>query len=136
MHKVDGKRQAELFKAANAAMARWKQTPIDHLIFHNFVDGQRNSAVKEYRFAYSEKGPETLPMLIGGQVLQPIEAVQQALDWWRKELDRVEEEAYAIRKTANIAADFARQQANAVRRKAAASNFAPTKDASGRPEES
>ena len=97
----------------------WKKLKMnkDEVIFHEFIEKERNFSIKEYKFNYGEYSgwnlvvededgkatffPETgipeglyIPMLEGpyeGEDCRDI--VRLAIDWWKKQLQEIEDSA-------------------------------------------
>jgi hypothetical protein len=103
---VDVRRSPAMKEAAKAAWSRWREKPLHHLIFHEFIKRERDVVVKEYRFttgrvAVGEPvnvaqtiGPSTV-LLIGDRSYSALEAVDTALAWWEAEISQIEHEARA-----------------------------------------
>jgi hypothetical protein len=104
---VDVRRSPAMKEAAKAAWTRWRQNPLHHLIFHEFIKRERDVVLKEYRFttgrmAVGEEavkpiesiGPSTV-LLIGDRSCSALEAVDAALAWWETEISQIEHEAGA-----------------------------------------
>jgi hypothetical protein len=106
---VDVRRSLLMKEAAKAAWSRWRQIPLHHLIFHEFIKRERDLVLKEYRFttrrvtagepveAAETIGPSTV-LLIGDRSYSALEAVDAALAWWEAEISQIEHEAGATRR--------------------------------------
>jgi hypothetical protein len=103
---VDVRRSTAMKQAAKAAWTRWRQNPLHHLIFHEFIKSERDVVLKEYRFTTkrvttvgepSVKGVESIGpstvLLIGDRSYSALEAVDAALAWWEAEINQIEDEA-------------------------------------------
>lgn len=118
LDKVDGA-DATVKAASRAAFKRWKTDP-DCEIFRDFIEGERNNILKEYRFgphpteevgiavSVTLRHPETGEMMqvtdvlsIGESIYRPMlegfrqgddarDVLTDALDWWRRELDALD----------------------------------------------
>jgi hypothetical protein len=91
---VDGRRSPAMKEATKAAWTRWRQNTFTHLIFHEFIQRERDVVLKEYRFttgrvavgvAVGEPakttetiGPSTV-LLIGDRTYSALKAVDAAL---------------------------------------------------------
>jgi hypothetical protein len=103
---VDVRRSPAMKASAKDAWNRWRQSPFEHLIFHEFIKRERDVVLKEYRFttgrvavgepekAVETIGPSTV-LLIGDRSYSTLGAVDAALRWWEAEIDRIEHEAGA-----------------------------------------
>lgn len=120
LHKVDGANPR--FRAAvRAAYASWKRDRRSHEVFWSFIEDERNSVLKEYRFnlhpleevdvavMFTVADPATgelreIPQVvpIGENIYRPIldgysegndarDVYQEAIDWWEAQLARIEE---------------------------------------------
>jgi hypothetical protein len=103
---VDVRRSPAMKQAAKAAWTRWRQNPLHHLIFHEFIKSERDVVLKEYRFttkrvtrmgepsvkATESIGPSTV-LLIGDRSYSGLAAVDAALAWWEAEINQIEDEA-------------------------------------------
>jgi hypothetical protein len=106
LESVDVQRSLSMKEAAKAAWTRWRQNPLHHLIFHEFIKRERDVVLKEYRFttgrvnvgepvkAAETIGPSTV-LLIGDRSYSALEAVDAALAWWEAEISQIEHEAGA-----------------------------------------
>jgi len=104
---VDVRRSSAMKETAKAAWARWRQNPLHHLIFHEFIKRERDVVLKEYRFttgrvaavgeplkAIESTGP-AIVLLVGDRSYTALEAVDAALAWWEAEIGQIEHEAGA-----------------------------------------
>ena len=119
LDKVDGEDPLTKRLAAEA-FKRWKGTAPEHEIFREFIECERNSILKEYRFrhhpldevqvavAYSLQNPvtgETMQMgdvlPLGDNIYRPFldgwregddaqDVLSEAIDWWEAELRALE----------------------------------------------
>lgn len=119
LHKVDGEDPLTRRLAA-AAFKRWKGAAPEHEIFREFIEPERNSILKEYRFrhhplddvqmavAYTLQNPvtgETMQMgdvlPLGDNIYRPFldgwregddarDVLSEAIDWWEAELSALE----------------------------------------------
>jgi len=78
-----------------------RSAPGGHVIFHDFIDRERNSILKEYatndRIVASADGSRRLGLLIGTQIIEPLDAVRQAIGWWERLLQEIEADAQKAR---------------------------------------
>lgn len=100
---VDGARSVYLKEAVRERYLHWKAEPFQHLIFHEFIEKERNNTLKEYRMdsavvAGTEEAdiPESY-LLVGDLTLTPDQALGEAIAWWEHQLDAVEDGAGATR---------------------------------------
>lgn len=102
LRKVDGKRSPHLATAIRSTYASWKAHPAAHIIFHEFIEKERNEVIKEYQIARAatagEVAIEGLPelLLIGNQALSADAAIGCALKWWEHQLNDIEESAASM----------------------------------------
>jgi len=101
LHKVDARRSPEMKAAIAEAHLGWKANPRQHAIFHEFIEAERNSILKEYRLdpgAHLSADTEVEDyLLIGDQAFSPVGTINAALEWWEDQLDRIEAKAEAKR---------------------------------------
>lgn len=98
LRNVDTTESPDLAAAVETAWLRWEAGTLEHQVWHGFINPERNQALKEYEFPISGSGLDTEPpgpvlVLVAGEALEPADAVYAALQWWREELRKVEEEA-------------------------------------------
>ncbi|MEF2550933.1 hypothetical protein VQ042_06070 [Aurantimonas sp. A2-1-M11] len=110
LHKIDG-RHPPCRGAANAAFKVWKGDALEHAIFREFVENERNNVLKAYEFNVHPSNVVTLAFTgphgssevasIDGDLYRPIEdgygsgvdardIYREAIAWWRKELDLID----------------------------------------------
>jgi predicted nucleic acid-binding protein len=111
LHKVDTKHNRKLKAASRAAYEKWQSLP-EHKIFHQFIEIERNSLVKENLTSaegYSdiwgivftdENGVENIesieailyrPIMCGPyQGVDARDVLSEALEWWATELDKLD----------------------------------------------
>lgn len=103
LQKVDGERSLHLAQAIETVWAGVKQPRIGNEIFHDFIERERNTILKEYRPDHRAVAPleagdgGSLGMLIGSEIVPPTEAVQRAIRWWGRLLVSIENEAQRLR---------------------------------------
>ncbi len=110
LHKVDGKRSRYLREAINLEWNRIKSVPEHNLIFHSFIDNERNAIVKEYHVGTRLIRPikddvptdQNLSVLVGDRVLSQQQAISEAIRWWEKLLTEVEFQAAGLRREARL----------------------------------
>ena len=100
---IDASRSPALRSAIDSAWTRWKTQPFQHLIFHEFIEKERNTILKQYRsslFPSPSQKQESLDVagfypaiLVGDQSYSPLEALNSSLKWWETELHRIEAQA-------------------------------------------
>lgn len=119
LDKVDG-RDATVRRLANEAYKRWKGDAPDHEIFREFIEPERNTVLKEYRFRHhplEEVGLATVLEQrdpVTGETIQSAEifhlsdniyrpfqegwrqgddardVLSDAIDWWETELSAID----------------------------------------------
>lgn len=119
LDKVDGQ-DALTKRLANTAFKRWKGAAPEHEIFREFIEPERNSVLKEYRFRhhplkdvdmaaiFTLQDPATGETMhsgdvfkIGGNIYRPLlegwregddarDVLSDAIDWWEAELSALE----------------------------------------------
>jgi hypothetical protein len=101
LKKVDAERSPFLRDALDEEWALVQQGGPANEIFHDFIERERNSILKEYLLEETKVAPlddgiglESAGLHIGVRVIQPVDAVTEALSWWEKLLGRVEETAH------------------------------------------
>ena len=69
-------------------------------IFYGFIEDERNTLLKEYRFENERKihvedvgGSGRQLVLIGGKAVAPVDALRIAREWWQAEIGRIERHA-------------------------------------------
>lgn len=99
--KVDSERSSYLADAIQSHWARVKAAPSGHVIFHDFIERERNTILKEYdtseRIVASIDGGQQFGLLIGAHIIEPLDAVRQAIGWWERLLTEIEEDAQRMR---------------------------------------
>jgi hypothetical protein len=120
LDKVDGA-DSVIKLAANNAFRSWKGPSAQHKIFREFIDSERNSILKEYRFNHHPldevpivlettlQNPATGELVknhqvfpIGDNIYRPMtdgayegddarDLLKDALDWWEVELRKIDE---------------------------------------------
>lgn len=99
--KVDGERSTYLAAAIKSHWTRVKAAPGGHVIFHDFIERERNTILKEYetseRLVASVDGDRQFGLLIGTHIVKPLVAVRQAIGWWERLLTEIEEDAQRMR---------------------------------------
>jgi hypothetical protein len=115
LNKVDGERGPELRAAIDAEHAQLKATEPEPQIFWGFIRKERNNVLKAYQFNAGQgvtvrpgaiifntttgedlsvpSGPTTYEHVMRGGPFagqDPRDVVQQAIEWWRAYLDRVD----------------------------------------------
>lgn len=106
LKKVDAPRSRWIGEAILRTWKRWQDDASGNLIWHEFIEKERNTLLKEYQFVYqqgsSSASPpeEPLPLLIGDAVYQPEAAAQAAIRWWKVQLGAIEDDAKNLRQEA------------------------------------
>ena len=103
LRNIDASRSPALQSAVEASWKRWNSQPFQHLIFHEFIEKERNNILKEYRSSVfpspSEKqnsldAPEIYStILVGDRSYSPLEAINSSIKWWEAELSHIEAQA-------------------------------------------
>ena len=120
LDKVDGE-DSELRSVARLAFNRWKGDAPEHEIFREFIEPERNNILKEYRFrhhplkdvpiavefnlrtATGEVRRHAEVFELGDNIYRPMmdgyrkgddarDVLEEALDWWERELDAIDAE--------------------------------------------
>lgn len=94
------------------AWKQWMDAPSRNLIFTEFIEKERNLALKEYRLGETlvmSPGEHAthevrLPMVFCGRLVGQVELVREAIDWWEVKLDEIEENALERQRAHRIAA--------------------------------
>ena len=100
LDKVDGARSTFLRAAIDERWGEIHEGGIEHEIFHDFIERERNGILKEYRIHETLVEPiKTNPghadsLLVGSRLLPTNKALQEALNWWETVLRGVEERAH------------------------------------------
>lgn len=111
LDKVDAAENPALKIAQNEAYKVWKSCDPSHEIFREFIEKQRNIAVKEYSFQYDMRNE--IPIAIHGNsvieqhllqdnLFRPLtdgfgagsdarDVYAEAIDWWEMEIRKLEE---------------------------------------------
>ena len=100
---IDASRSPALRSAIDSAWNDWKTQPFQHLIFHEFVEKERNTILKEYRTSLfvspSQKSKSSdstgfySTILIGDRSYSPLDALTASIGWWETELNHIESRA-------------------------------------------
>jgi hypothetical protein len=120
LDKVDGT-DPDIKRAAGDAYRRWKGPSLQHEIFREFIDHERNNILKEYKFShhplhevdmvlmqtlqYPETGQQVQlgdVVSIGDNIYRPLldgpwegndarDVLSEALEWWDVELKEIED---------------------------------------------
>ncbi len=99
LNKVDSKRSRYLANSIRKGYLAWKAEPRQHLVFHEFIEKERNEIIKEYRIdpaiSLNHDASDRVPglLLIGDAALTPGAALASAIRWWEDQLAIIEEEA-------------------------------------------
>ena len=100
----DAARSVYLRETIEFAWQKWKNDFYSSEIFYGFIEDERNTLLKEYRFENERKiyvedstGVEQHLVLIGGQVVAPANALRIAWEWWQAEIGRIERHAADLR---------------------------------------
>lgn len=105
LEKVDAATDQRMRSAVDEAWNRWKSDTDKHRIFWGFIDDVRNSILKDFDLKAGQgvivrPGADhtvTYPIYVEGfGEMDQIELLENALDWWRTELESIEERASAI----------------------------------------
>jgi hypothetical protein len=113
LRKVDREADAKHRAAISAKWNEWKTYTEENCIFWDFIDAERNNLLKEYKFGV-EAEPNYLELENGGRLLteegMPLrleedffrlshvgfenkegrDVIDEAIKWWRKQLDAIE----------------------------------------------
>lgn len=110
--KVDTRRAVWLKNAINTKHQAVKQDTFHNLVFHEFIERERNVVIKEYKasifdFVDDSESEKKLKIVvtniqIGTDVYSPPEAITVALRYWERYLDDVEEMALSSRKRSRL----------------------------------
>jgi hypothetical protein len=99
----DAVRSVYLREAIEVAWEKWKKDFYSSEIFYGFIEDERNTLLKEYRFENERKvyvedarGEQQL-VLIGGKAVAPADALRIAWRWWQEEIGRIERHAADMR---------------------------------------
>lgn len=98
---IDSKRSPYLAHAIRSAYQSWKVKYAMHLIFHEFIENERNAVIKEYRIApavtAAAESATGLPgfVLVGDQALTPDSVIGRGIRWWEDQLYSIEQDAAA-----------------------------------------
>lgn len=103
LRNIDASRSPDLKCAIDTAWKRWKAQAFQHLIFHEFIEKERNDILKEYRAsifpsASAKEKTEYAPrmyssILVGDRSYSPLEAIDASIRWWEAELRHIEAQA-------------------------------------------
>lgn len=118
LDKVDGRDDPRVKEVSKGHYRAWLSAP-EHEIFRNFIENERNNIVKEYSSSVTE-GPIPLvaylqsndgfdqvrQFLIEENIYRPLHSghyegedgrtlLDEAIEWWRTQLQRVDEEVEA-----------------------------------------
>lgn len=103
LRNIDASRSSDLKCAIDTAWNRWKANAFQHLIFHEFIEKERNNILKEYRASIfpstsakekTEDAPKIYSsLLVGDRSYSPLEAVDASIRWWEAELSHIEAQA-------------------------------------------
>ncbi|QCI79309.1 hypothetical protein E6W36_06340 [Hankyongella ginsenosidimutans] len=98
--KVDGVRSKYLNTAIDAQWKKIGNGGIEHEIFHDFIERERNNILKQYNFNEwrfhrneldTEQGDK---ILVGTRILTTKSALSEALKWWEFTLGDIEASAH------------------------------------------
>jgi hypothetical protein len=93
LDKVDGARSTFLRAAVDERWVKIRQGGVEHQIFHDFIDRERNSILKEYRIGEALVEPIEADtgdtndadhndnMLVGSRLLPTKKVLREALNW-------------------------------------------------------
>jgi len=112
LKKVDAGRSTSLAKAVDVRWHLWGQHREANRIFWEFIEAERNNVLKAYDFGYAEEDvtieearddgtavryanvPFFSPLRTGPFVGRPgLEIAREAIAWWGRELDAIEDAA-------------------------------------------
>jgi hypothetical protein len=100
----DAARSVYLREAIEAAWQKWKTNFYASQMFYGFIEDERNALLKEYRFESERKiyveeaaGVGQRLVLICGQAVAPVAALNMAWKWWQVEIRRIEGHATDLR---------------------------------------
>ncbi|PKQ06148.1 MAG: hypothetical protein CVT72_07490 [Alphaproteobacteria bacterium HGW-Alphaproteobacteria-11] len=127
LKKVDARDDPLLTSVADKHHNEWKKEAAEHQIFREFIENERNNILKEYKFGihpledvgvviqlkFSPPGggePQYLGQIfnLDENIYRPMldnawegddarEVYQEAIDWWRKQLDLIDAEVRSAR---------------------------------------
>jgi len=98
LDKVDGARSLYLRAAIDREWARVKAHRADNLIFHAFIEEERNSIAKEYEIGARLVQPVAAdsspaldaPVFLGDRIVPQRAVIKEAIGWWERLLTEVE----------------------------------------------
>lgn len=98
LDKVDGARSPYLRAAIDREWARVKAHGADNLIFHLFIEEERNSIAKEYEIGArlvhavaADKSPALdASVFLGDRIVPQRAVIKEAIAWWERLLTEVE----------------------------------------------
>jgi hypothetical protein len=100
----DAARSIYLRDAVEVAWKRWKTDLYSSQIFYGFIEAERNTLLKQYRFTNERKvyvedetGARKDLVIIGGRALAPATALRVALEWFEAEVGRIQRNAANFR---------------------------------------
>ena len=89
LRNIDASRSLSLQSAIDSAWNRWKTEPFQHLIFHEFIEKERNTVLKQYRSSLfsipsqqrtsSDAAEVFTTILVGDKSYSPMEALNSAI---------------------------------------------------------
>ncbi len=100
---IDASRSPALRSAIDTAWNDWITHRFQHLIFHEFIEKERNTILKEYRTSLFSLPPQKSKssdatefyssILIGDKSYSALEALNASIRWWETQLDHIEFQA-------------------------------------------
>lgn len=98
LDKVDGTRSPQLRAAIDREWERVKARRAEHLIFHAFIEEERNSIAKEYEIGARLVQPVEAdvkpafngPVFLGDRIVPQRTVIKEAINWWERLLTEVE----------------------------------------------
>ena len=100
---IDASRSPALRSAIDSTWDDWKTQAFQHLIFHEFIEKERNTILKEYRtslFSSPSQKPNSFDaaefyssILIGDRSYSALEALNASIRWWETQLEHIEFQA-------------------------------------------
>jgi len=111
LDKVDSKEGPTLKDAIGLCWEDVQKNKEEHLIFHGFINKQRNLVLKEYQFSHDDSDqkivvlPQMEEFLLGERLFCPItegdyagqdcrDILSDAIGWWESRLTKVEKSAF------------------------------------------
>lgn len=98
LEKVDGARSPQLRAAIDREWERVKARRAENLIFHAFIEEERNSIAKEYEIGARIVQPVEVvgtpafdaPVFLGDRIVPQRTVIKEVINWWERLLTEVE----------------------------------------------